>query len=206
MAELEHQAETLFREGKYPPLRTALDEWLAADPQNARALHLRDQLKELQVQQQRFESAAKSRNQDEGSKALQQLEKLNPSDPHLAQLRQRLSGEEFKPLPAPAPVAAAPPPAKKSLEPFALQVEHGHLLGKCTGELRIDGTTVNYKTSHKDHGFTLPFEKITFTADNNKLTLVDAATNSQARTFKVRDAEQAKNFIRAWERLKGNKP
>ena len=85
-------------------------------------------------------------------------------------------------------------------------MEHGHLLGKCNGELRIDGATVSYKTNHKDHGFTLPFEKIRFTADNNKLTLMDAATNYQVRTFKVRDAEQAKNFIRAWERLKGNTP
>jgi uncharacterized protein HemY len=207
LADLEQQAEALFREGKYPQVPAVLDQWLAADPQNARALHLRDQLKELQVQEQRFESAAKSRNQDEGLKALQQIEKVNPSDPHLAQFRQRLAGEEFKPLPAPAPVAAAPPPAKKAPEPFALQVEHGHpLLGKCTGELRIDGTTVSYKTSHKDHGFTLPFEKIRFTADNNKLTLMDAATNNPVRTFKVRDAAQAKSFIHAWEQLKGNKP
>src|SRR5262249_32908080 len=139
-----------------------------------------------------------------GAKAVQQLEKLNPTDPHLAELRQRLSGEEFKSAPAPIP-PPAPPTVKKASEPFALQVEHSHLLGKCTGELRIDGTTVSYKTNHKDHGFTLPFEKIKFTVDNNKLTLIDSATNYQVRTFKVRDADQAKSFIQAWQNLKGTK-
>jgi serine/threonine protein kinase len=204
LAGLERQAETLFREGKYTELQTTLDGWLIADPQNARALQLREQIKELQVQQQRFESAAKSRNHDEGLKALQQMERLNPGDPHLAELRQRLAGEEFKPAPAPAPVQETSAPARRAPEPFSISVEHGHLLGKCSGELRIDATMFSYKTSHKEHGFTLPLEKLRFTTDGNKLTVIDSATNYQVRTFKTHDAEQAKSFLRAWERLKGN--
>ena len=65
---------------------------------------------------------------------------------------------------------------------------------------------MSYKTGHKDHGFTLPLEKLRFTTENNKVTVIDSATNYQVRTFKARDAEQAKNFMQAWERLKGNKP
>jgi serine/threonine protein kinase len=206
LAGLERQAETLFREGKYAQLPTALDGWLIADPQSARALRLREQLKELQVQQQRFESAAKSRNPDEGLNALQQIERLNPSDPQLAELRQRLAGEEFKPAPPPAPLPQTSAPARRPPEPFSIPVEHGHVLGKCSGELRMDGTTLSYKTSHKDHGFTLPLEKLRFTTENNKVTVIDSATNYQVRTFKARDAEQTKNFMRAWEKLKGNKP
>jgi serine/threonine protein kinase len=206
LAGLERQAETLFREGKYAQLPTTLDEWLLADPQSARALRLREQLKELQVQQQRFESAAKSRNPDEGLNALQQIERLNPSDPRLAELRQRLAGEEFKPASAPAPLPQTFAPARRPLEPFSIPVEHGHVLGKCSGDLRMDGTTLSYNTSHKDHGFTLPLEKLRFTTENNKVTVIDSATNYQVRTFKARDAEQAKNFMRAWERLKGTKP
>jgi serine/threonine protein kinase len=206
LAGLERQAETLFREGKYAQLPTALDEWLIADPQSARALQLREQLKELQAQQQRFESAAKIKNPDEGLKALQQIERMNPSDPRLAELRQRLAGEEFKPAPAPAPLPQTAAPARRPPEPFSIPVEHGHVLGKCSGDLRMDGTTLSYKTGHKDHGFTLPLEKLRFTTENNKVTVIDSATNYQVRTFKARDAEQAKSFMQAWERLKGNKP
>ena len=112
LAGLEHQAETLFREGKYAQLPTALDEWLIADPQSARALQLREQLKELQAQQQRFESAAKIKNPDEGLKALQQIERINPSDPRLAELRQRLAGEEFKPVARTRSATAARSPAQ----------------------------------------------------------------------------------------------
>jgi hypothetical protein len=166
---------------------------------------LREQSKELQAQQQRFESAAKIKNPEQGLNAIQQIERLNPSDPHLAELRKRLAGEEFKSAPAPFPPQEPSAPGRRAPEPFSTPVEHGHLLGKCSGDLRIDGTTLSYKTSHKEHGFTLPLEKLKFTTENNKLTVIDSATNYQVRTFKTRDAEQAKSFLRAWERLKGNK-
>ncbi len=83
------QAGEKFKQGRYGEALTILEQWLSAAPQNAQAQDLQRQASLAQQSQRAYDTHMAQRNYDEALRAAAQLEKINPADPSVAELRKR---------------------------------------------------------------------------------------------------------------------
>ena len=92
--ELSRQAEDFFKQGKYTEATAAAEQWLAAAPQNTRAQTLQHQSAQAQQSLHSYETSMSDRLYDEALKAVSLLEKTNPNDPAIADMRKRAEGRK----------------------------------------------------------------------------------------------------------------
>jgi tetratricopeptide (TPR) repeat protein len=88
--ELGSQAEILFEQAKYSEAAKAIDQWLASAPQNTRAQTLQRQTQQALQGLKAFETHFAGRQYDEALAAVAQLEKINPKDSQIGELRRRV--------------------------------------------------------------------------------------------------------------------
>jgi hypothetical protein len=84
------QAEMLFEQGKYGEAYKIAEQWLAAAAQNTRAMTLQRQTQQALQHLKAFEALLAGKSYDEALAAVAQLEKINPRDPGLAEMRKRV--------------------------------------------------------------------------------------------------------------------
>jgi serine/threonine protein kinase len=87
--DLSSRAEEGFRQGKYAEVRDLLTQILALAPQNEAALALRGKTSEALASLKQYEDLFAAKEYDEALGAVARLEKANPADPNLAELRRR---------------------------------------------------------------------------------------------------------------------
>ncbi len=80
IAELRQKSSDLFSQGKYAEAITAMNEWLAVDPQNSQAHSLRNQLDEAQTSARNYETAISAKRYDDALNAIAHLQQINPAD------------------------------------------------------------------------------------------------------------------------------
>ncbi len=83
------QAEDLFRKGRYAEAESSLAQWLAASPQDQEALMLQSQSSQALRSLRAYEITMAEKLYDEALKAVAQLEKINPVDPAIPEMRRR---------------------------------------------------------------------------------------------------------------------
>jgi tetratricopeptide (TPR) repeat protein/tRNA A-37 threonylcarbamoyl transferase component Bud32 len=271
---LSAQADAHFKQGKYAEARAVIDQWIALAPQNPAAQALLNQTSQAMQHLRAFESALAEKTYDEALKAVAQLEKVNPADPAIAEMRQRAEGHkasaravisiyrlgfpgviaiddevvgneselENRPVPIGRhkisvtingkqisrtadfqdgqreayvydhaamelrPMVEADRALiarRKALEQVnRYDVEHRHLLGKCTGILSISGLKVSYQASEKSHSFDRPLTGLKITVrDKDDKVEIQTADGKQSWSFKARDAAQAAEIREHWTRL-----
>jgi tetratricopeptide (TPR) repeat protein len=278
--ELGGQAEILFEQAKYSEAAKTIDQWLASAPQNTRAQMLQRQTQQALQSLKAFETHMTDRQYDEALAAVAQLEKINPADPGIGELRRRVEdrraaakamisiyrlgrpcklildgtpmgtdGEvenksvgvgrhklviensagkqagnnpdfaegqtaafvydsatmELRPM---ADTDRALLIKRRTLEQiYSYEVEHRHLLGKCTGTLLISGFKVEYRASDKSHSFEKPFSSLKLSVksgdDKIEMNIVEGTSGSSGSswTFKVRNSAQAAEIKELWDRL-----
>jgi len=91
---LHRQGDTLVRQGRYSEALAVLDQWIAAEPQNSQARDLQARASQAQQATKAFESLMAERLYDEALKSVAQLEKINPADPGIAEMRRRAEGRK----------------------------------------------------------------------------------------------------------------
>ena len=91
---LRKQGDTLVKQGKYTEALAVLDQWIAAEPQSSQARDLRTRATQAQQAARAFESLMGERLYDEALKSVAQLEKINPTDPGIAEMRRRAEGRK----------------------------------------------------------------------------------------------------------------
>jgi len=270
---LHRQGDTLVRQGRYSEALAVLDQWIAAEPQNSQARDLQARASQAQQATKAFESLMAERLYDEALKSVAQLEKINPADPGIAEMRRRAEGRKasaravlsiFRLGPAAKitlddePIGsegevdnrtiaagrhkltvenAAGRQASRTLdfvdgqtaafvydsaapelrpmvdtdrallsmrrireEVHDYEVEHRHMIGRCTGTLRISGLGIEYRASEKNHSFNRPLSSLKLKINNDRLEM-DSADGKGNWNFKVRDAVQAKEILGLWEKL-----
>jgi hypothetical protein len=90
---------------------------------------------------------------------------------------------------------------------YSCEVEHRHLLGKCTGTLLISGFKVEYRASDKSHSFEKPLSSLKLSVksgdDKIEMNIVEGTSGSSGSswTFKVRNSAQAAEIKELWDRL-----
>jgi serine/threonine protein kinase len=273
MEEWSGQAEDLFQKGRYAEAESSLTQWLAASPQDVRALTLKNRAAQAMRSLNVYESTMAEKRYDEALKAVAQLEKINAVDPAIPEMRKRAEARKaaaraiisvFR-LGAPASLTLDDEPigiagelenmvisagrhklaavfangkqssrtadlvegqrasfvydaASMELRPMtdpdrallarrqtleevhSYEVEHRHLLGKCTGTLLISGISVEYRGSDKGHSFTRPFNSLKLEVKDDKVEM-NAVDGRQSWTFKARDAAQAREIGNLWNTL-----
>jgi len=83
------QSDELFNSGKYSELQTILDQWLAEEPDNAKASSLREKASRALRSIRIYDDTLGQRRYDEALKELARLQAINPKDPSLAERRNR---------------------------------------------------------------------------------------------------------------------
>jgi tetratricopeptide (TPR) repeat protein len=87
--ELGSKAEELFRQGKYTEVQSVVDRLLVETPQNARAQSLRTLANDALATMRIYEAAFAAKDYSAALGAVSRLEKINPSDSNIAELRKR---------------------------------------------------------------------------------------------------------------------
>jgi tetratricopeptide (TPR) repeat protein len=89
------------------------------------------------------------------------------------------------------------------------EVEHRHLLGKCTGMLIVNGIRVAYRASDKSHSFEMPFSSLRLLyhpgEDKIEIQVIESKRSSSSGsswTFKLQNAAQAAGIKELWDRLR----
>ncbi len=271
-AELGRKAEELFKQGKYGEAQVAVDQWLAEDPANGPAQALKNQAAEAAGATRAYETAVGGNNYDDALGAVTRLEKINPADPAIAELRKRVETRKAsaratfsvyrlgdpgavllddQPLGANGEVENRAIPvgrhkitvrtprghqstltrdffegenialvydadlrlmnpgdrdllrqraARETASRYTVEHTHGFLKGKCTGELRISGVSVEYQGSEKEHSFSIPFRSLKLSVkDDDKLEFTDV--HNAKYSFKVASAKVQKEIKDRWDRL-----
>ncbi len=151
--DLSRQAETLFKQGKYTEALAVVDQWIAAVPQNTRAQSLQHQSAQAQQSLRSYEASMSQKLYDEALKAVSLLEKANPADPTIADLRKRAEGRKAA-AKATISVYRLGPPCKLTLDDEQLGTE-GEVEGKSIGVGRHKVTIEN--ASGKQFSRTMEF-------------------------------------------------
>ncbi len=89
LAELATRAEELFRKGQYEEALPALEEWAAAETGGTRPAGLKQQVLRALQEMRAYEAALARKQYDDALQAVSRLERINPSDPSIAELRTR---------------------------------------------------------------------------------------------------------------------
>ncbi len=89
IADLSGRAELLFRQAKYGECQEAVNQWLSLAPQNRQAQALSAQVNEARESIRAYESAVAAKRIPDALNALDRLEKIHPSNPDIAEYRQR---------------------------------------------------------------------------------------------------------------------
>ncbi len=90
--------------------------------------------------------------------------------------------------------------ARETVSRYTVEHTHGFLKGKCTGELRISGVSVEYQASEKEHSFSIPFRSLKLSLkDDDKLEFSDL--HNAKYSFKVASAKVQKEIKERWDRL-----
>jgi tetratricopeptide (TPR) repeat protein len=87
--ELSRKAEDLFHQGKYAEAQTVAEQWMAETPQNSQAQNLHNQINEALSSLKTYEASIAAKSYDAALAAVQHLERINSSDPGIAELRKR---------------------------------------------------------------------------------------------------------------------
>jgi tetratricopeptide (TPR) repeat protein len=88
--DLVRQAEEQVRSGRYAEAQTAIDRVLGGDPGNAAATEIRTRISTLQANLKSFDRFMAEKSYEDALNSLQAVEKLNRSDPSVAEMRRRL--------------------------------------------------------------------------------------------------------------------
>jgi serine/threonine protein kinase/Tfp pilus assembly protein PilF len=94
LAEFGKHAGELFRSGKYSEAQGVIDQWLGLAPQDSNAISLRQQNSQALQSRRAIDTHLEQKRYDEALKAMAQLEKINPADPAIAELRKRAENEK----------------------------------------------------------------------------------------------------------------
>jgi hypothetical protein len=90
LAEIRRRPSELVAQGKYTEAVDAIGEWLKEEPQNAQAHALKSQVDEALRSLKAFESALSEKRYEEALNAAAALQKINPSDPRIADWKRRV--------------------------------------------------------------------------------------------------------------------
>jgi hypothetical protein len=268
------KASEQFSQGKYGEAQAIIDPWVVHNPRNELANRLQTKTKEALRIRGVYDLQMNEKMYDQALEAAWELEKINPDDPNLSQMRAAAKNKkrsaratlniwrlgETTPLlldDNPLPTTAGElvnhriPAGRHKLElngtrtfgptqdfidgqsytfvydadkfirlmeagdadlrekrklreePRMWRAEHSHRLGKCEGELVINGFQVEYRPDRPDQQkdrIKWPFSSLKLSVDNRDLELVNASTN-KIEKFKVADSNQAKRLKEFWERL-----
>lgn len=279
--ELSIKAEALFAQGKYGEASKVIEQWVLAAAQNSRAQSLQHQAQQALQSLKTYETRLGERAYDDALAAVAQVEKINPADPQIAELRKR--AEERKAAArGTISVSRISRPGKLTLDGSAVgtdgelenksiaigrhklavegssgkqasltidvgegqtaafvydigapelrpmidadrallarrkfleqtssyEVEHRHLLGKCTGTLTISGSKVEYRGSDKSHSFERPISelRLSYRAGEDKIELqavgrTPGSSSGPSWTFKLAKAAQAAEIKELWDKL-----
>jgi serine/threonine protein kinase len=80
----------LLEQGNYPQVGSALNLWLAESPGNLRAQEFNTKLEEIHSEMRILNSALSESRYQDALNALRRVEKINPTDPNLAELRKQI--------------------------------------------------------------------------------------------------------------------
>ncbi len=180
LEELARRAGESFRGGRYREAQGILDQWLALAPQDAGAQALRQQMTAASQSLRTYELAMNQKQYDEALRALSQLEKVNPSDPAIAELRKRTDARKAS--------ARATLTVLRLREPATLLLD-----GKPAGEngeisslsITTGGHTITVRNSQGKQ-----FEKALEFVDGQTAAFVYDASGPLLRDFEEADRER----------------
>jgi len=78
-------------------------------------------------------------------------------------------------------------------------VDHNHTFGKCSGDLRISPTSVEYKAAKGDHSFTFPIRDMKLVLNNERLEFTDK--KGKKERFTPANPSAAKEILQLWSKL-----
>jgi len=94
ITELERKAEDLFKQGKYDEARETIERWLAEAPSSGNVQTLRTQVGEALSSLKAYQTAISGKAYEDALNAVTRLEKVNPTDPSLSELRRRVESSK----------------------------------------------------------------------------------------------------------------
>ena len=94
ITELKRKAEDLFSQGKYDEARGIVEQWLAEAPSSSQVQTLRTQVGEALSCLRAYQTAISDKAYEEALNAVTRLEKVNPTDPSLSELRRRVESSK----------------------------------------------------------------------------------------------------------------
>jgi tetratricopeptide (TPR) repeat protein len=92
--EWDRKVSEFVAQGKYAEAEGVLNLWLAEDPQNSRALELDARVREIEKHLQTYASALSENRYQDALNALAAVERLNPADSGLAELRRQAEAKK----------------------------------------------------------------------------------------------------------------
>ncbi len=87
--DLSRRAEELFGQGRYSDAQRLIEQWLVVEPQGREAQSLQARTREALAAMKAFEDHLAARDYEGALGAVSRLERGNPSDPNIAELRKR---------------------------------------------------------------------------------------------------------------------
>jgi len=94
ITELERKAEDLFKQGKYDDARGIIELRLAEAPSSSNVQALRTQVGEALSSLKAYQTAISGKAYEDALNAVTRLEKVNPADPSLSELRRRVESSK----------------------------------------------------------------------------------------------------------------
>ena len=132
----------LYTQGKYSEARGALTLWLADDSANPRARELLDRTEAVQRNLQACDSALAGGRYQEALNAIDLVERLNPGDPNVAEMRHRVDSRK---------AAARATLTVRRLGDKATLLLDGRPTGT-DGEIRNESVTIGFHTIGVENG------------------------------------------------------
>ena len=177
--EWNRQLSEFLSRGKYGEASGALGLWLSEDPGSARAQDLNARVQEIQRQLKNYASALAENRYPEAFNALNNAEKMNPSDPNLADMRRQVETRK---------AAARAALTIHRLGPKAALLLDGKPIGK-DGELENEPIPIGNHTLAIENDAGLIASRIQEYSEGQHVVLVYDAVKQTVRSMTDADRE-----------------